>query len=76
MSAIFACIGISSQISIPGTLVAMGLNSPRYSLGASGFMSYMSRCDGPPLRWIMMTDFGRGLPAELIPLATGARRPR
>jgi len=33
----------------PGTLVGMGLNSPRISLGASGFMSKVSRCDGPPL---------------------------
>ena len=59
MSAILACIGISSQISMPGTLVLIGLNSPRYSRGASGFMSYMSRCDGPPLKKIMMIDLCR-----------------
>ncbi len=34
--------GSISQIWIPGTLVGMGLNSPRISLGASGFRSYMS----------------------------------
>ena len=45
-----ACSGKCSQICTPGTLVAMGLNSPRNSLGASGFRSYMSRCDGPPGR--------------------------
>src|SRR5437764_3907821 len=62
LSAIFACLGINSQRCIPGTLVLMGLNSPQYSLGALGFISYMSRCEGPPLRWIMMTDFCLDLP--------------
>ena len=51
-----ACRGRSSQISMPGTLVRIGRNSPRYSFGASGFGSYMSRWDGPPGRKIMMTD--------------------
>ena len=36
------CRGINSQTSKPGTLVRIGLNSPRYSIGASGFISYMS----------------------------------
>ena len=35
--------GINSQISIPGTMVLIGLNSPRISAGASGFRSYISR---------------------------------
>src|SRR5207237_6576436 len=48
LSAIFARFGISSQTSRPGTLVLIGLNSPRYSAGASGFMSNMSVCGGPP----------------------------
>ena len=48
LSAIFACRGNSSQTSMPGTLVLIGMNSPRYSLGASGFMSYISMCGGPP----------------------------
>ena len=39
LSAIVACSGISSQMSKPGTLVWIGRNSPRYSTGASGFMS-------------------------------------
>ena len=34
-----AVLGSSSQTSIPGTLVLIGLKSPRYSAGASGFMS-------------------------------------
>ena len=42
----------------------IGLNSPRYSRGACGFMSYMSRCDGPPLKKIMMTDFCRRSPSD------------
>src|SRR6266704_1397745 len=49
LSACFAVKGRCSQIWMPGTLVGIGLNSPRYSLGASGFMSKVSRCDGPPL---------------------------
>ena len=32
----------------PGTDVAIGLNSPRISAGASGFMSKVSRWLGPP----------------------------
>ena len=35
-------------IDTPGALVAMGLNSPRTSLGASGFRSNVSMCEGPP----------------------------
>lgn len=34
--------GNTSQISMPGTFVPIGLNSPRTSLGASGFRSHMS----------------------------------
>ena len=34
----------------PATLVSIGLNSPRNSVGASGLRSYMSMCDGPPGR--------------------------
>jgi hypothetical protein len=50
LSAIFAWSGNSSQTSMPGTFVLIGLNSPRYSAGAAGLRSYMSMCDGPPLR--------------------------
>src|SRR3990172_8466328 len=42
LSATLASSGINSQISMPGTLVAIGLNSPRYSFGASGFRSNIS----------------------------------
>ena len=38
-SATFVCSGKSSVTSMPGTLVFTGLKSPRYSAGASGFMS-------------------------------------
>ena len=56
-----ACRGNSSQSSMPGTLVAIGLNSPRNSLGASGFRSYVSMCDGPPPRktWITAVSLDR-----------------
>ena len=43
-----ASFGICSQTWMPGTLVAMGLNSPRYSTGESGFISQVSCCAGPP----------------------------
>src|SRR5262245_14902176 len=60
LSAICAWRGSSSQICMPGVFVAIGLNSPRISAGASGFMSYMSMWLGPPLRRTMMTDLARG----------------
>ncbi len=37
---------------MPGTLVEIGLNSPRIPSGASGFMSHMSRWLGPPFKKI------------------------
>ena len=42
LSIILAKRGNSSQIWVPGTLVEMGLNSPRISRGASIFRSHMS----------------------------------
>ena len=48
LSMIAAMRGMCSQISRPGTLVRIGRNSPRISLGASIFMSYMSWCAGAP----------------------------
>src|SRR4051812_19590819 len=56
LSHILAWSGKCSEIWQPGTLVLIGLNSPRYSTGALGLRSYMSMCDGPPGRLIMMTD--------------------
>ena len=35
----------------------MGLNSPRISAGASGFMSNVSRWEGPPFKKMTMHDF-------------------
>ena len=35
---------------MPGADVSIGLNGPRYSAGASGFMSQVSTCDAPPHR--------------------------
>ena len=47
-------------------MVAIGLNSPRISVGASGFMSHMSRWLGPPLRnrITQASAFGRIPPAS------------
>src|SRR6185369_1941637 len=73
LSHIFACIGKCSQICTPETLVSIGLNSPRNSFGASGLRSYMSMCDGPPGRLIMIADFLRPL-AGLPSAAAEARR--
>ena len=42
---------------MPGTLVAIGLNSPRTSAGASGFRSHMSCVAAPPSRYSRMTFF-------------------
>ena len=47
--------GKTSQIWMPGTLVLIGLNSPRISPGASVLMSHMSWCGGPPPRKMLMT---------------------
>src|SRR5262245_36469129 len=41
----------------PGTEVAIGLYGPRISTGASGFMSQMSTCEGPPPITMKMQDF-------------------
>src|SRR5258707_11421802 len=44
---------------MPGTELEMGLNSPRISGGADGFMSQMSSWLGPPWRRSKTIDFGR-----------------
>ncbi len=41
---------ISEVLKQPGTFVWIGRNSPRYSTGACGLRSHMSRWDGPPGR--------------------------
>jgi len=48
LSARAASRGKCSQTVTPGILLAIGLNSPRISGGASGFMSNMSRWLGAP----------------------------
>ena len=50
----FARLGKTSLIWRPGTEVAIGLNSPRTSAGASGLGSKVSMCDGPPASQIRM----------------------
>ena len=69
--------GNCSQISMPGTLVLIGLNSPRISAGASIFRSNMSWCGGPPGRKIMMIALcERRIPARLRPAAFAAATAR
>ncbi len=41
---------------MPGADVSIGLNVPRYSAGASGFMSQVSMCDAPPLSQMRIAD--------------------
>ena len=60
--------GKCSQSWMPGTRVAIGLNSPRISTGASGFMSHRSMWLGPPNRKMKMHELNR-------PGAAGQRRP-
>jgi hypothetical protein len=60
--------GNSSDTRMPSTLVEIELSSPRISAGASGFMSQVSSCDGPPLRntWmhrLALPNDGRGSPS-------------
>ena len=54
-----AC-GKCSQIGMPGTLVAIGRNSPRIPSGASGFMSNESMWLSPPVKNTRITDLARG----------------
>jgi hypothetical protein len=66
-----ASIGRCSQNERPGTVVAIGLNSPRISSGASGFMSQRSWWAGPPSRKKRMTDLARARPAVLARSSPG-----
>lgn len=45
-----ASMGRRELIGVPGTLVAIGGNSPRTSAGASGFRSNVSIWGGPPMK--------------------------
>src|SRR4051812_3614460 len=49
---------------MPGTLVEIGLNSPRMPSGAVGFMSHMSKWLGPPFKKISTHEsaLGSGAP--------------
>ena len=69
LSIIRAVRGISSPTWMPGTLVAIGLNSPRTSAGASGLGSQVSCCGGPP-RW------KRTMQALALPRVAPAARAR
>ncbi len=57
-----------------GTLVPIGLNSPRISVGASVLMSHMSWCGGPPPRKMLMTALWPVRGSESCLFAASARR--
>ena len=67
-----AVLGRCSQICKPGSEVAMGLNSPRTSAGAWGFMSNISIWLGPPSRLNRITDLA--LPGYRLLLCSLALR--
>src|SRR5262245_29135338 len=73
LSAIRACRGNHSQICVPEMLVEIGSNSPRYSTGASGFISYDSMCDKPPGSQTKITDVSLR-PAAVLPSARTRNR--
>ena len=56
LSCCCASRGRCSVICISGTHVEIGLKSPRYSRGASGFISNISILLGPPLRNTIIRD--------------------
>ena len=57
--ALAASAGKCSEIIRPGTLVAIGRNSPRTCSGASGLRSHVSCCAGPPHMKSRMHAFAR-----------------
>src|SRR5262245_55062695 len=67
--------GKCSLICIPGTLVVIGLNSPRISAGASGLRSQVSCCAGPPRMNNKMHDLAVPKP-PVDGLAAAHVRPR
>ena len=58
---------------MPGTFVLIGRQMPRYSAGASGFMSYVSMWPGPPSSHSRMTDVSL-LPPVTADASARARR--
>lgn len=72
LSRLFASFVMCSENWTPGTAVGMALNSPRYSTGASGLGSNVSKCVGPPSIQMRMHDlaFAAGL------LTASAANPR
>ena len=72
MPARAASPGKCSHIEIPGTAVAIGLNSPRNPSGAAGFMSNESRWESPPVKKTRITDFARGWVDRPRPLVGSA----
>src|SRR5688500_11876264 len=66
LSITWACPVNNSLSRMPATLVLIVPSGPRYSAGALGLGSYVSKCVGPPSSQYKMTDFlhlARGSPA-------------
>ena len=85
LSATRAVRGSNSEIDRPGTVVAIGPNSPRTSAGASGLGSQVECWGGPPIRNSTMHDLARpkdephaGVPAAAAPgrSRSAKRQPR
>src|SRR5207253_11493216 len=69
LSAHLARNGMCWEISMPGTLVFIGRDSPRYSAGEFGFRSQMSWCAGAPVMNTRITDLAFGPPTVGRPVA-------
>src|SRR5438105_223942 len=64
-----------SPTKMPGTAVAMGLNSPRISAGASGLGSQVSMWLTPPQQYSTMHGFARSRHVATRPRALAAVSP-
>src|SRR6266704_234371 len=73
-----ASIGMTSLTSMPGTLVLIGLKSPRTLEGALGLGSQISMWLGPPCRNSMITDLAapKALPFDSTLAAADAFQER
>jgi hypothetical protein len=60
---------------MPGALVLIGRNGPRYSTGASGFRSQVSTCEAPPHRKNRIVDLAFPPVTRGVDGAAGAGRP-
>src|SRR3954451_18334378 len=74
LSRLFASLVMCSEKCAPGTAVGIALNSPRYSSGASGLGSNVSKWVGPPSIQMRMHDFA--FASRLLPPSAARARAR